>query len=205
MTSSRVATITGDWQQKFPATPDLLWIVVEELIQRQAKACVELGAGVSTLVLARVIRAQKLDCKLTAVEHDATYAARIREQVFSEGLEHIVTVIDAPLQPVAVEGYEGPWYSREVWVENLGRIDILLVDGPPKSYHPAIRSAAVPVLASRLAPGALIVLDDARRKPERRALTAWTNMLPGSATEYRDTGHGIGLVRCAVVARKIES
>lgn len=189
----------------YSATPDLILIVVEELLHRQPKVCVELGAGVSTLVLARIIRGQNLGCKLISIEHDAAYAAKLREEVLSEGLETVVTIIEAPLEPVAVDGYRGPWYSRAGWVDDLGPIEILLVDGPPKICHPEIRFAAIPLLAPRLAPGALIVLDDARRKPERRALAAWKNMLPGSSAEYRDSGHGIGLLRCAGRPRKMPS
>ncbi len=180
----------------YAGTPDLIWTVVEELLARRPKVVVELGAGVSTLVLGRIIRAQRLDCRIVSIEHDPDYAARVRAELRAEGLQDVAEVFDAPLQPVSTDGYDGPWYRLDAWIDAIEAIDVLLVDGPPKRFHPAIRSAAVPILADRLAPGALVVLDDARRKPERRALAAWGRLLSGSTTEYRDIGRGVGLLRC---------
>ena len=56
-------------------------------------------------------------------------------------------------------------------------IDLLLIDGPPagdpgleRSRHPALGE-----LGPRLAPGATILLDDARRAGEAAALERWAS------------------------------
>lgn len=54
------------------------------MLRGHAKLCVELGAGLSTLVLGRIIREQDLDCKLLSVEHNGPYAARARKAVEEE-------------------------------------------------------------------------------------------------------------------------
>jgi hypothetical protein len=55
-----------------------------------------------------------------------------------------------------------------------------LVDGPPGYGEgmAASRYPALPALRGKLAPGALVVLDDAEREPEQRILAQWRDAVP---------------------------
>jgi predicted O-methyltransferase YrrM len=137
---------------------------------------VELGSGVSTVVIARLLRER--GGRLHAVEHDDAWLAWVSSQLEYEGLTDLVRLVHAPLaaDPVAHDGLG--WYDRDA-LDALPAegIDLLLVDGPPAD-QPGTEQArypALPALADRLGPEATVVLDDASRPGEQSILEAWTN------------------------------
>jgi predicted O-methyltransferase YrrM len=160
-------------------SPAGLATVATEISLAERKIVVELGSGVSTVVLARLER--ELGGRVFALEHSPAWAGWVRRALARDGLEEVATVIDAPLgaHPLSLEG--APWYE-EAALDSLPAegIELLLVDGPPgygdgmsRSRHPAL-----PALQDRLAPGALVILDDAEREGEREILDAWERDLP---------------------------
>ena len=60
-----------------------------------------------------------------------------------------------------------------------GRIDLLVVDGPPGLLRPQARYPALPVLRERLSPGASILLDDTHRADEREIVRRWLDEVEG--------------------------
>jgi predicted O-methyltransferase YrrM len=155
-------------------SPAGLATVATEISFAERRVIVELGSGVSTVVLARLMR--ELGGRIWAVEHLPGWAGWVRRALERDGLEDVATVVEAPLEPHARSLDGAPWYSEEA----LGALpseglELLLVDGPP-GYGEGMatsRYPALPVLAGRLAPGALVVLDDAEREAEARILDAW--------------------------------
>jgi predicted O-methyltransferase YrrM len=110
-----------------------------------------------------------------ALEHDPRWAAGTRRRIEDEGLADRAAVVDAPLRPhpLAQPGCE--WYDANALERLPQEIDLLLVDGPPAGV-PGIERArypALPVLASRLRPGATVILDDVERPGERWILDRW--------------------------------
>lgn len=130
---------------------------------------VECGAGVSTVVLARLLRERGTGL-LTALEHDPVWAGRVRDQLRREGLTDVAQVVLAPL-----EGEPEPWYAEAGVARLPEEIDLLIVDGPPAD-RPELAAARHPVLGRlepRLAPGALVILDDIVRAGEQGVLARW--------------------------------
>ena len=189
----------NDWRlaTAFSAPPELLLRAFRELATGRPRTLVELGAGASTLVLARIIHRQRLSCRLVAVEHDSDYLAAIAQEVELEGLAEHVTLLHAPLEPLAIDGYDGLWYRREEILKETSAVDVLIIDGPPKKHGADIRFPAVPIFANHLSPGALVLLDDARRGPERRSLDRWARMFPQAQVSFDPAGYGIGTIRWA--------
>lgn len=143
--------------------------VCNTIVHRAPAQVVECGAGVSTIVLARLL-AQRGHGALTALEHDATWASRVREGLEAEELTHVARVVLAPL-----EDDPEAWYAEAGVAQLPPAIDLLVVDGPPAD-RPALASARRPALerlGSRLAPGATVVLDDIGRVGEQAVLAAW--------------------------------
>jgi hypothetical protein len=106
-----------------------------------------------------------------------------------EGLERYARVVHAPL-----EG-EPPWYARAALERLPDPIDLLVVDGPPAEApgEGERRAPALPALASRLVPGATVVLDDAERPGERAVLARWE---AGTAWRFAvDPSAGVALGR----------
>ena len=157
--------------------PAALVVVCNEIVLADRREIVELGSGVSTIVLARLMRER--EGRLTALEHDPDWAGVVRAQLKREGLTHVARLVEAPLEahPLALDG--APWYGEQAAAELPGRdIDLLLVDGPPGYGEGMERSRypALPALEPRLAPGAMVVLDDAARPGEREILERWSEL-----------------------------
>jgi hypothetical protein len=135
---------------------------------------VECGSGVSTLVLARSL----VECggRLHALEHDAGWAEEVRSQLEREGLDSAAQLVDAPLRPHPLSLDGTGWYDEAALFElPASGVSLLLVDGPPAGEPGLGRSRypALPVLGPRLAPSAIVVLDDFERPGEADVLTAW--------------------------------
>lgn len=137
---------------------------------RRPGLVVECGSGSSTVWLAHAVR--QVGGRLVALEHEADYAAQTRRMLADQGLSDVAEVRLAPLTAVSLDDESVSWYDVGA-VEDLAEIDLLLIDGPPGSTGPQARYPAVPILRSRLAPDAVIGLDDAQRPDERAALERW--------------------------------
>jgi hypothetical protein len=174
--------------------PSAIALLVEEMEQGGASV-VELGSGVSTIVLARAAR--ELGVQLVSIDHDPGWAGEIRALLRREGLEVGVTAAPlAALDPEAVRVPAEPllrapesWYDLAALGEVLpSRIDLLVVDGPPAAESPdvLIRAPAVPALEGRLAEACTVALDDVSRRAELHTARLWTHML-GCELELSDT------------------
>ena len=172
-------------------------LAIEAVIQRmataRAPAVLELGAGLSTVFLARA--AHEHGGRLVSIEHSRRWAGRVRRLLRREGLTRSAHVLRVPLEPLPeslrlpeVEGMRRPdaWYDVDRLRDACGeRLDLLLVDGPPGTPEVLVRAPALPALVDRLAPGATVFLDDIGRPEERRAAAQWQQML-GGGLELRD-------------------
>jgi len=159
-------------------SPAGLAAVATEVAFAERRLVVELGSGVSTLVLARLAR--QLGGRIVTVEHSPGWVGWVRRALDRDGLADVASVIEAPLEahPLGVGG--APWYAEAALGELPDDgIELLLVDGPPGYGDGMARSRypALPVLAERLAPGALVVLDDAGREGESEILDRWEEEL----------------------------
>lgn len=150
---------------------------------------VELGSGLSTIVIAARL-AQAGHGRVVSVEHDARYADATRSYLRANGLHAVAEVRTAPLS-----GQSGgaPWYDMAAF-EDLQDINLLLVDGPPMPIAPRVREPALDRLRDRLAPGAVLVLDDAQRPGEREVLAAWHDR-HGARPEIHFTGKQMATLR----------
>jgi hypothetical protein len=146
--------------------PAGLVAVCNEIVHGARTRILECGSGVSTVVLARLLREREAG-RLLALEDDGHWAALVNEQLRRETLDAIARVLHAPL-----EG-EPPWYAPAALIALPDELDLLLVDGPPAAGHQARRAPALPRLQERLVAGAAVVLDDIARPGERAILAGW--------------------------------
>jgi len=78
------------------AAPDALLELVRIVDRTAAETVVELGSGVSTIVVARRMQ-QAGRGHIAALEHLPEYAGATRAEIVAQGLEDFATVLDAPL------------------------------------------------------------------------------------------------------------
>lgn len=141
---------------------------VEKLRPREV---VELGCGASTLVLAQAL-SRKGGGRLTSFDQHAGFTAATGEWLADHGLH--ASMRHAPL-------VADPSRWSESWYDLSGvpdSIDLLVIDGPPWAVDPFIRGRAE-VLFERIAPGGMVLLDDAARPGERVVAREWRKRWPG--------------------------
>lgn len=155
--------------------PSAVTTILNDVVINRRATIVECGGGVSTIYLARLLKALGVG-HLHTIEDDAGWASQLRDLLSQDQLDRRVTVTEAPLAPCQLHGYEQPWYSehalRAVPAEG---IDLLLVDGPVAYGHGKrhARFPALPFFHSRLAPGCTVVLDDITRRGEQEVIDRW--------------------------------
>ena len=175
----------------YAASPDLLLELVQAVDRSAPEHVVELGGGVSSIVLARRL-AQHGRGLLTTLEHQAPYAAATRAELAAYGVAERARVIEAPLVEVELADERWPWYTLGPEVPQ--RIDMLVVDGPPGTTRPQARYPALPLLRERLAPGALVLLDDTDREHEQEIVRRWLEEIEGLEQERLTVAHGATLL-----------
>ncbi len=154
-------------------SPDLA-LLLHELVHTHAPALVvELGVGVSTLVLGYALESAGSG-RLIAFEHDAAHAQRTAALVRRHGLDRHVEVVHAGLQETRLGGEAWQWYGPEVEERLVGqRARLVFIDGPPGSLQPLARYPARRRLAPFLADDAIVVLDDVARPDEWAITERW--------------------------------
>ena len=159
----------GDWALT-PAT--LLTLLDEVFALDHPVTVVECGSGSSTVFLAWALRERGDGGRVVSLESDPDYAEETRQQLRVYGVDTVASVIDAPLTEVVVGDESRLWFDTS-GVPELSDIDVLFVDGPVGGTSHHARYPAFPVFADRLAPGALVVLDDTDRPHERAIFRQW--------------------------------
>lgn len=163
------------------ASPDVLRLLVRLIDRHRPELVVECGSGASSVWIGYALRRAGTG-RLVAVEHEARYAELSRDLVAAHGLDDVVEVRHAPLTEVKAElaGTEpdGPVESAPLWYDlsrlnDLDRIGLLFVDGPPQATGEQARHPAVPALLPRCTADAVVVLDDADRPDERALGDRW--------------------------------
>jgi predicted O-methyltransferase YrrM len=151
------------------ASPDFLLTLSQIAKINRPKLTVELGSGVSTLVLAKSGAR-----KIISFDHTIEFGEQTRKMLIAHGVRGVdVRIEELESYP---SGYR--WYSKKS-LKGLAKIDLLVIDGPPSSTNPDARYPAIEHLLSLLSPQATIVLDDVDRPEERKLAESFSRALPG--------------------------
>jgi predicted O-methyltransferase YrrM len=154
--------------RSWAASPDLLLTLAQLVRKHNPKLVVELGSGVSTLVVAKAGAK-----KVISIDNSGEFAEKTRE-VLKEHKVRGVEIRVAQLK-AHISGVE--WYDTAV-IKDLKRIDLLIVDGPPGSKNPEARMPARAEFIAKLSPKAIIVIDDVNREGERKLAESFAKALP---------------------------
>jgi predicted O-methyltransferase YrrM len=182
----------GNWALSWDAAV----ILARETGLTRPEVVVELGSGGSSVLVGRSLR-QAGRGHLYSLDHDPAFAALTRQHVEAHGLEAWVTVLDAPLVECVIRGERFRWYDVPAAVQQLERIDLLIVDGPPQATDRTglPRYPALPSFQDRLTAGAIVFVDDAYRDAERQMLDRWMREEEGWTVRVLKTSRGTALVR----------
>jgi predicted O-methyltransferase YrrM len=169
---------TRDWA----ASPDLLKLIAQAVLNGKPDLVVEASSGVSTLVIAYCLKRIGKG-RVVSLEHSPEYAAASRDMIASHGLADTATVIHAPLREAEIAGDRWLWYDLDC-LELAQPIDLLVVDGPPAATQHLARYPALPLLRPQLADGSTIILDDGDRNDEREIVRRWQTEFDDITCEY---------------------
>ena len=150
------------------ASPDFLLTLAHVTKRVKPRLTVELGSGVSSLVLAK--SGAK---KIVSLDHSEEFGNQTRDMLASHGVRGVDIRIHE------LESYAGKykWYARSTF-KSLAKIDLLVIDGPPSSTNADARYPALEHLIPLLSAKATIVLDDVDREEERKLADAIAKALP---------------------------
>ena len=135
--------------------------------------------------------------RLISIDHDAQWAAETKRYVQALGLETVVEVVHAPLEALELNGRHFRWYSIDrVFLSNIGVIDLLVVDGPPRrsSNGEMARYPAFPVRYSKLSTRAIVFVDDVGRADKKAMIKNWLISATEWNARYFHTVDGVAIL-----------
>lgn len=176
-------------------SPDAMALVLADLQEREAPTVIEFGSGQSTIILASALRHR--GGKLISVEHDVDYSGVIRKQLDVCGLADVVLSLNLPIGASA-DPQEAGIRSYDLRPLPSQKIDIALIDGPPKRVG-SVDTRLVPLrwCVRNLTERGAIFLDDSNRPSERQCLAALRREFPGILLTELPTEKGLTRIQRA--------
>lgn len=126
---------------------------------------------------------------LIAIEHSENFAEKCKAELRSRGLAQYAEVRLASIEDWKEADDCWPWYGLAS-IEDLNGIDLLVVDGPPRSTGALARYPALPLLYRKMRPGGIVLLDDADRTEEKAIAELWRKSFPNDHFELLVTTRG---------------
>ena len=154
--------------RSWAASPDLLLTIADLVRTRKPRLVVELGSGVSTLIVAKAGAR-----KVISIDNSAEFAEKTREMLKA----HKVRGVEVRVAPLKAHTSRVDWYDTAK-LKDLKNIDLLIIDGPPGSKNPDARKPALKELLNKLSSKAVVVIDDVNRSGEREMAEAFAKALP---------------------------
>jgi predicted O-methyltransferase YrrM len=174
-------------------SPDLANIIVGTILREKPKRVLDLGSGVSTVVMGYAL--EKIGGgTVLAIDHHEDYAERTRRLLKEHGLEDIASVKVAPLSEVNIPAGPWRWYDP-AFVRDLGEIDLVVIDGPPDRSHFLARYPALPLLFNNLSHNGIVIVDDMFGSSEREMVKRWLIEFPDLVEEKIGTEKGTSVLR----------
>jgi len=154
--------------RSWAASPDLLLTIADLVRTRKPRLVVELGSGVSTLIVAKSGAR-----KVISIDNSTEFAQKTRDMLKA----HKVSGVEVRVAPLKAHASGVDWYDTAK-LKDLKRIDMLIIDGPPGSKNPDARKPALKELLAKLSPNVVVVIDDVNRKGEREMAETFAKALP---------------------------
>lgn len=161
--------------RSWAASPDVLLTLLDHARKTNPRTIVDLGSGMSTLVLAK----SAPQAKVISIDHSAEFADKTRKVLES----HAITNAEVRVAPLTSHVSGVDWYDL-AQLADITDIDLLFIDGPPGSKNPMARHPAIAECMSKLSPRAVIVIDDAARDGEKAMAMDFAAALPTHTLEF---------------------
>jgi predicted O-methyltransferase YrrM len=161
--------------RSWAASPDVLLTLLDLAKSSKPARVLDLGSGMSTLVLAK----SAPQAEIISIDNSDEYAGKTRKLLAAHG----VTNVDVRVAALTPHASGVDWYDL-AQLSDISNIDFLFVDGPPGSKNPKARHPAILECISKLNPRAVIVIDDAGREGEKEMAHEFAKLLPSHSLEF---------------------
>ncbi|MGE0635719.1 MAG: hypothetical protein AB7P01_04705 [Bacteroidia bacterium] len=153
-------------------------MIINDIQINKRQNVLEFGSGLSTILMARLIKKNNLSCKIYSVEHDKNWFDLLNTILKKENTIENVVSIYAPLTPSEKSKNNLEWYNEEAILNSLPEnslFDLVIIDGPPahERSKSVSRYPALPFLNNKLNKSYSLYMDDASRKGEREVINYW--------------------------------
>ena len=151
--------------------PICIAYILNEIIINQRQNILEFGSGLSTIIMARLIKKNKLNTKIVTVEHNEGWAKILKKYLEDENLLQFVNIVRADLKEVKTTFGTVYWYDYYKVLNTIKgmKFDLIIIDGPPAN-NPKIKYSRLPALEKlkdNFNSDFCLVLDDVNRKGEQ--------------------------------------
>jgi hypothetical protein len=152
--------------------------ICNDILVNERKAVIEFGSGISTLVIASLIRRKGLTCRFVSVDGNAAWQSIISRCLHDAGTATGVELIHAPVVPHRLAIAGNSWYDLDSHRDSIATstFDSVIIDGPEACNDriALARYPALPFLRDHLdCKRCFVLLDDAGRAGEREIRRRW--------------------------------
>jgi predicted O-methyltransferase YrrM len=166
-------------------SPDLLITLAHVVKTFKPKLVVELGSGVSTVVMSKAGAK-----KIISFDGSEDFAGQTRNLLNAHGARGVEVRV-TKLTPFK---NSSGWYDPNAF-KDIKKIDLLVIDGPQGGDDSSARYPAFEVLLNKLSPRAIVILDDVKRAGERKLAEDFAAALPKHSLEILDHEKGTAVIR----------
>lgn len=152
-------------------SPDFLNKIIEIILKHKPQFVLEASSGVSSIVIGLALKMNNYGTALS-IDHDISYSKITSENIDINEIEGISTVINCPINDCLIEGERWKWYETN-GLTFTNKIDLLIIDGPPRTTQNMARYPAIPILHKYFSDNVIILLDDAKRPDEIVIVEKW--------------------------------
>ena len=171
--------------RSWAASPDVLLTLLEHARKSNPATVLDLGSGMSTLVLAK----SAPGAKIISIDNSQEFADKTRKVLAN----HQITNVEVRVAPLVPHKSGVDWYELSQ-LTDVSNIDLLFIDGPPGSKNPMARHPAIAECISKLSPKAIIVIDDAAREGEKSMAIDFAAALPTHTLEFLNHEKGTAVL-----------
>ena len=170
--------------------------LVELILTNHFDSVIEVGSGLSTLLIAQALEVRGGNGRCIALEHEKSWIDRSNQVLAEHGVSNRAVIVHAPLVDTEIRGENFPWYDLSE-VELPDQIGMLFIDGPPKATGTLARYPALPLMIERLGSTSVVLMDDADRPDERAVTERWKAEFPDLAVVRHSDAKGTVEIRRA--------
>jgi hypothetical protein len=178
-------------------SPDFLNKIIEVILKLKPRFVLEISSGVSSVVIGLALKMNNYGRALS-LEQNISYAEITRKNIEVNDIEDISIIMNSPLNDYLIDGETWKWYETNK-LTFTDKIDLLIIDGPPRTTQRLARYPAIPILHNFFSDNVIILLDDANRLDEKIIIERWIEYLTGKGFEitienYSNFDKGMALV-----------